>query len=115
LTTKVEYQRRQTNTVIQAVRPANQRERTTRVERVFGAAETEFDEHAYPVNSDESAAQYRATALSLPDETETLEDAFNSLADEYGSFDDPGSARVALRTEPTRYERFDKAFSDTPN
>lgn len=78
-------------------------------------AETELDEHAYPVNSDEPAAQYRATALSLSDETETLEDAFKRLADGYGSSDDPESARVALTIEPTRDERFDKASSDTPN
>jgi hypothetical protein len=67
------------------------------------------------VNSDDLAAQYRSTALSLANETETLEDAFDRLADEYDAFADPESARAALTDELTRDERFDEAFSDAPD
>lgn len=92
-----------------------QRERAARVERVLEAVEADLDEGAYPVNSDDLAAQYRATALDLANETETLEDAFDRLADEYGAFDDPDAARAALTAELRRDERFDEAFSDAPD
>ena len=89
-----------------------QHERAEHVEAILDAAET--DAQTYPASSDELAAEYRAAAIDLGNETETLGDAFDRLADEYSAFDSPAEAREALTTEVTREERFDETFTDDP-
>ncbi len=91
-----------------------QHERAEHVEHILEATETATAEQAYPASSDELAAQYRATEFDLANETETLEDAFDRLADEYTEFASPAEAREALTAEITRDERFDDAFTDEP-
>ncbi|MFB6119197.1 hypothetical protein [Halosegnis sp.] len=89
-----------------------QHERAAAVERVLTAVERGVD--AYPANSDELAAQYRAAEVDVVNETESLADAFDRLADEYDEFADPEEARAALTAELRRDERFDETFTDAP-
>ncbi|MFC7176596.1 hypothetical protein [Halosegnis marinus] len=89
------------------------RERTEdpaeRIERVLDEVAAEG---GYPANTDDLAAQYRATEFDLANETETFADAFDRLADEYEAFDDPEAAREALTAQLRRDERFDDAFTN---
>ena len=88
-----------------------QHERAQQVGQILEATEAATAERAYPASSDELVAEHRATEFDLANETETLEDAFDRLADEFAS---PAEAREALTAEITRDERFDDAFTDEP-
>ncbi|WP_435196248.1 hypothetical protein [Natronomonas sp. EA1] len=87
-----------------------QQERAEHVEHILEQVPDE--EGAYPTNSDELAIDYRAAETDLVNETETLADALDRLADNYDTFADPEEARAALTDELRRDERFDEVFSN---
>lgn len=91
------------------------RERAASVESILDAIEPEGAGGAYPANSDELVAWYRASELELPNETESLADAFDRIAETTDEFADPEAAREALTAELRRDERFDEAFTDAPS
>jgi hypothetical protein len=84
-----------------------QHERAEHVEQVL-------DEQAYPTNSDDLAAQYRGSEYDLVNETESMADAFDRLADEYDAFADPEAAREALTAELQRDEAYGETFTNEP-
>ncbi|WP_255151512.1 hypothetical protein [Halorarius halobius] len=88
-----------------------QRKRAEQVEHVLESAQADL-EGAYPANSDDLVAQYRSSESDLVNETETLADALDRLADEYDEFDSPAAARDALTDELERAEEYDEAFTD---
>lgn len=90
-----------------------QRARAEHVERVLDAVEDDVGT-AYPTNSDALAAQYRGGEYDLVNETESMADAFDRLADEYDAFADPEAAREALTAELQRDEAYGEAFTDEP-
>lgn len=89
-------------------------ERAASVESILAAIEPDAAAEAYPANSDELVAWYRATELELPNETESMADAFDRIAETTDEFADPEAAREALTAELRRDERFDEAFTDAP-
>lgn len=90
------------------------RERAERIEAILSNVDPELDEHAYPVNSHDFAAEYRGSEFDLTNETESLADTFDRIAEEYDEFADPVEAREALTAELRRDEAFDEVFSDEP-
>lgn len=91
-----------------------QHERAEHVEQVLDAVEADLDEQAYPTNSDDLAAQYRGSEYDLVNETESMADAFDRLADEYDAFADPEAAREALTAELQRDEAYGETFTNEP-
>lgn len=91
-----------------------QHERAEHVEQVLDAVEADLDEQAYPTNSDALAAQYRGSEYDLVNETESMADAFDRLADEYDAFADPEAAREALTAELQRDEAYGETFTNEP-
>lgn len=73
-----------------------QRERAERVERIVGEFEARIDDRSYPVSSAELGATYADQPIDLPNETESIGDAFDRLDEEY---DSPAEAREALYGE----------------
>jgi hypothetical protein len=91
---------------------SRQRERAAVVESILESVDPDLHEHAYPVNSHEFAAEYRGTEFDLANETESLADAFDRIAEEYDEFASAVEAREALTAELRRHEAFDEAFTD---
>lgn len=73
-----------------------QRERAEAVENLLDDVDPDLDEHAYPVASEDLATHYGNTELDLPNETESLGDVFDRLADDY---DTPQEARASVLKE----------------
>lgn len=73
-----------------------QRDRAERVERIVGEFESELDDQSYPVSSAELGAAYADQPIDLPNETESIGDAFDRLDEEYAS---SAEAREALYAE----------------
>lgn len=96
-------------------RAANERrdELTDHVEHVLETVGADTREDAYPVESEQLAAEYRSTEFELANETESVGSAFDRLADEYDAFATPDEAREALTTELARADAYDEAFDDT--
>jgi hypothetical protein len=90
-------------------------ERAASVEAILDAIEPDAAAGAYPANSDELVAWYRSSEFDLPNETESLADAFDRIAETTDEFADPAAAREALTAELRRDERFDEAFTDAPS
>lgn len=95
-------------------RAANDRrdELTDHVEHILETVDADLEEDAYPVESEELAAQYRSSEFELANETESFGSAFDRLADEYENFADPDEAREALTAELDRADAYDEAFND---
>lgn len=92
-----------------------QHERATAVESLLESVDPDLDEHAYPVNSHDFAAEYRGTEFDLANETESFADAFERIADDYDEFATAAEAREALTAELRRDEAFDEEFTDEPD
>lgn len=92
-----------------------QHERATAVESILESIDPDLDEHAYPVNSHDFAAKYRASEFDVANETETLADAFDRIAERYDEFATAVEARAALTAELRRDEAFDEEFTDAPD
>lgn len=75
-----------------------QHDRAERVERIVEEFEAELDDRSYPVSSAELGAAYADRRIDLPNETETVGDAFDRLDEE---FDSAAEAREALYGELT--------------
>jgi hypothetical protein len=88
-----------------------QHDRAEHVEQVLDAVETDL-EGEYPTNSEELAAEYRGSEYDLVNETESMADAFDRLADEYDEFADPEAAREALTAELQRDAAYGETFTD---
>ena len=58
-----------------------QRSHAESVERILREVDAEMDEHAYPVRREDLAAYYGDATLDLPNETESLGDAFDRLSE----------------------------------
>lgn len=71
-------------------------DRAERVEGVLAAVREDLGEHAYPVSSEDLAATYADQTIDLPNETESLGNAFERLDEE---FQDEQSAYDALVAE----------------
>lgn len=93
---------------------SRQEERAATVEAILAESEADLDDHAYPVNSHEFAAEYRGSELSLANETESLADAFDRVAEDYDEFASAEEAREALTAELRRHEAFDEQFTNEP-
>lgn len=95
-------------------RAANERrdELTDHVEHILETVGADAQEGAYPVESEELAAEYRSTEFELTNETESVGSAFDRLADEYDAFATPDEAREALTAELDRADAYDEAFND---
>ncbi|PSP93540.1 hypothetical protein BRC84_04900 [Halobacteriales archaeon QS_1_68_44] len=57
-----------------------QRSHAESVERILREVDAEMDEHAYPVRREDLATYYGDATLDLPNETESLGDAFDRLS-----------------------------------
>lgn len=73
-----------------------QKERAEAVQNLLDDVDPDLDEHAYPVASEDLATHYGNTELDLPNETESLGDVFDRLADDY---DTPQEARASVLKE----------------
>lgn len=83
----------------------NQAERARAVERLLEDVDPDLHEHSYPVASEDLATHYGSAEMDLPNETESLGDVFDRLADEY---DTPQEARASVLKEVAGAE-FDPA------
>ncbi len=92
-----------------------QHARAAAVESLLESVDPDLDDHAYPVNSHDFAATYRGAELDLANETESLADAFDRIAEEYDEFASPAEARRAMTAELRRDEAFDETFTDEPD
>lgn len=91
---------------------SRQRRRAADVEAILEAVDPDLDEYAYPANSHDLAGEYRNTEWDLANETETLADAIDRLAENYDEFASPEEARAAFTAELRRHEAFDESFTD---
>lgn len=69
-------------------------EKAETVEQLLESVDPALEEHAYPVERSELAARYAETPLELPNETESLGDVFDRLADK--RYDSAAEAKVAV-------------------
>lgn len=70
------------------------REKAESVEQLLESVDPALEQHAYPVERSELAARYAETPLELPNDTESLGDVFDRLADE--RYDSAAEAKVAV-------------------
>ncbi len=57
-------------------------EQAETIENILNTVDPALEEHAYPVNTEQLAAQYGETVIELPNETESLGSVFDRLEDD---------------------------------
>ena len=73
--------------------------RADATEEILDDVERHLGELEYPVTGEEIASEYGNEAIDMPNETESLGDVFDRLANE--QYDDPEEAREAIYGEIT--------------
>lgn len=94
----------------QAEAAARDRDRTERIEELLIEVEEELEDPKYPVAGEEVAAAYARQATDLPDETESLGDAFDRLTDE--EYATPAEVKEALYNALTGEEAGPEEYED---
>ena len=69
-------------------------DRAATTESILEDVERRLDETEYPVSGEELAREYATDPVDLPNETESMGDVFDRLADE--QFESPAEAREAI-------------------